>query len=162
MRHAKAEPYATTDHARRLTDRGRADASAAGAYLATLGIVPDHAVVSSAERTTETWAEVARATGAADVAQLDAAVYAGGVDVVLEALRTVPPERSSIVYVGHNPTAAYLAHLLDDGEGEQEAVSGMLRGFPPSAMVVLEIGVAWADLGEETGRVVAFWSPPPR
>ena len=34
MRHAKAEPYAATDHARELTAQGRADACDAGTYLA--------------------------------------------------------------------------------------------------------------------------------
>ena len=64
MRHAKAEPYASTDLARRLTERGRQQAAAAGARLRELGLVPEHAVVSTAERTRMTWDEIAAATGA--------------------------------------------------------------------------------------------------
>ena len=33
VRHAKAEPYAESDHARRLTERGRADAADVGRFL---------------------------------------------------------------------------------------------------------------------------------
>ena len=159
MRHAKAEPYAATDHSRRLTDRGKQQAAAVGRRLRELGLVPEHAVVSTAERTRMTWAEVAAATGCTVRPQLDAAVYSGGVDVVLETLQATPDHVSTLVFVGHNPTAAYLSHLLDDSDGDPEAVSGMLRGFPTGAVVVFEVAVSWADLGPESGRVLDFFAP---
>jgi len=159
MRHAKAEPFAPTDHARVLTERGRADAAEAGRHLAGSGVVPDHAVVSSSERTKMTWAEVARTSGSTARTLVDKGVYAGGPDVVLEALRVVPASARTVVFIGHNPTAAYLCHLLDDGDGAPEAISGMLRGFPTSALVVFEVELPWAELGPETGRVVDFYAP---
>lgn len=159
MRHAKAEPYASTDHARRLTDRGRAEARAAGTRLRELGLVPDHAIVSTAERTRMTWCEIAEATGSDVGPQMDAAAYSGGVDVVLETIQTAPEQARVLLFVGHNPTAAYLCHLLDDGEGDPDAVSGMLHGFPTGAMVVFEVGGPWADLGAESARVVDFFAP---
>jgi phosphohistidine phosphatase len=159
MRHAKAEPFASTDHARRLTDRGRGDAAAAGARLAEIGLVPDQAVVSTAARTRETWAEVARSSRADAEVWFDESVYHGGVEEALEALQALPEDATTVVFVGHNPTAAYLCHHLDDGEGDQDAISGMLRGFPPSALVVFDVGVAWAELGPESGRVIAFHAP---
>ena len=160
MRHAKAEPYAATDHARRLTDRGRSDARAAARHLGAAGLLPDHALVSDAERTRMTWDEVAGELGCGDVAHHDRTVYGGGVDAIMEALSVVPDDRRTVMLVGHNPTAAHLCHALDDGDGDPEAVSGLLRGFPAAALVVFEVAVPWADLGPETGRVVDFWSPP--
>ena len=159
MRHAKAEPYASTDHERRLTDRGRAQARAAGVRLRELGLVPDHAIVSTAERTVMTWAEVADATGSMVGPQLDAAVYTGGVDVLLETIQTAPDEAAAVMFIGHNPAAAYLSHLLDDGEGDPDAVGGMLRGFPPGALVVFEVVGCWSELGAESARVVGFFAP---
>jgi phosphohistidine phosphatase len=159
MRHAKAEPYASTDHARRLTDRGRAQAHAAGSRLHELGLVPDHAIVSTAERTVMTWAEVADATGSTVGPRLDPAVYTGGVDVLLETIQTAPDEATTVMFIGHNPAAAYLSHLLDDGEGDPEAMGGMLRGFPPAALVVFEVRGSWADLGAESARVTDFFAP---
>jgi phosphohistidine phosphatase len=159
MRHAKAEPFAPTDHARVLTERGRADAADAGRHLKESAVVPDYAVVSSAERTKMTWAEVARACGSTARTVVDKGVYAGGPDVVLETLRVVPADTGTLIFIGHNPTSAYLCHLLDDGEGAPEAISGMLRGFPTSALVVFEITVPWEELGPETGRVVDFFAP---
>jgi phosphohistidine phosphatase len=157
MRHAKAEPFASTDHARRLTDRGRADARDAGAYLREQRLVPDYAVVSSSTRTRETWDELASAVDlSATVVSFDDELFTGSADVVVEALQSAPVDAATVMFVGHNPTAAYVCHLLDDGEGAPQAVSGLLQGFPPSAVAVLEVPVPWADLGAETGRVVGF------
>lgn len=160
MRHAKAEPYASTDHVRRLTERGRTDARAAGRYLAGAGLVPDHALVSDAVRTRMTWEAVSGELGCGDVAHLDRTVYGGGLDAILEALSVVPAGSRTVVVVGHNPTAAHLCHTLDDGRGDPDAVNGLLQGFPTAALAVFEVEVAWSDLGPEAGRLVDFWSPP--
>ncbi len=158
MRHAKAEPFAETDHARRLTDRGIAAARDVGAHLRDSGIRPDFVLVSSAERTRDTWAAVSELAGAGSAeVRLDDAVFTGSPDVVLEALQAAPADAGTVMFVGHNPTAAYLCHLLDDGEGEPAAVSGLLEGFPPGAVAVMEIGVPWSELGPETGRVVGYY-----
>ena len=159
MRHAKAEPFASTDHARVLIERGRAEASDAGSYLAGIGVVPDHAVVSTSARTRETWAVLAEAAGAEVEATYDDAVYHGGTDEALESLRAVPDDATTVIFVGHNPTASDLVHLLDDGKGDPDAVSGMLRGFPTSALVVFDVTGSWADLGVEGARVTAFHAP---
>lgn len=159
MRHAKAEPYAATDHARALTDRGRSQAAAAGAHLAQRGLEPDHVVSSTAERAQETWAEVRRVLGTALEAQVEGAVYTGGVDVLLETLRVVPEDVGTLVFIGHNPNAAYLGHLLDDGDGDPAAVGGMLRGFPTAALVQFDVEDPWSELAPGSGRVVDFWAP---
>ena len=157
MRHAKAEPFAATDHERPLTERGQRSAGEAGRHLATTGVVPDYAVVSTASRSVATWEAVAQASGAAATVQLDAAVYTGSADVLLEAVRVVPPDAEVVIFVGHNPSASYLAHLLDDGDGDPAAVQRMLRGYPAGALAVLEIEVPWHELGPESGHLVDFF-----
>jgi len=156
MRHGKAEPFGDTDHDRVLTGRGRRDAAEAGAHLAQAGVVPDFALVSSAARAVATWAAVAQGSGSSAQVSIDGSVYTGSPDVVLEALRAVPPDAETVIFVGHNPTAAHLAHLLDDGNGEPAAVQRMLQGYSAAAMAVLEIAVPWSELAPETGRVVDF------
>jgi phosphohistidine phosphatase len=157
MRHAKAEPFAATDHDRRLTDRGRQDASDVGRHLREAGLLPDLAVVSTAVRTRETWSEVERASGADCPVSFAEALFTGSADVVLDAVRGVAEAAACVLVVGHNPTAADLCHLLDDGNGDPEAVSGLLRGFPPAAITVFDVGVPWAELAAETGRVVGYY-----
>jgi phosphohistidine phosphatase len=159
MRHAKAEPFASTDHARALTERGHADAAEAGRWLAGLGTLPTHALVSTAARARQTWAAVAESSGAKTEVSYDDVLYHGGVDAAVEAIQVVDPDAETVMFVGHNPTAAYLGHFLDDGDGDEAAISGMLRGFPACAVVVFEVEAAWNDVHPEAGRVVAFHAP---
>jgi phosphohistidine phosphatase len=133
------------------------EATAAGEHLAASGVVPDYAVVSAAVRAVQTWEAVAKGSGATAEVSVDAACYNGNPDTVLEALRLAPEGADTVIFVGHNPTASYVCHLLDDGEGDPEAVGGLLRGFPPGALAVFEVSGPWADLGEESGRVVDFF-----
>lgn len=157
MRHSKAEAFAANDHERTLTDRGVHDASDAGRHLADTGRVPDHALVSSAARALATWEAVAKASGSTADATVDDAVYGGSADVVMEALRTVPEDAEIVIFVGHNPTAASLAHELEDGHGEPEVLQEMLSGYATSAFAVFEVEVPWSELAPETGRIVDFY-----
>jgi phosphohistidine phosphatase len=159
MRHAKAESFASSDHARALTERGRADALAAGRYLAGRQLVPQHAVISTAVRAAQTWEAVAEGARARAQVQPDGAVYTGSPSTVLEVLRTAPADAAVLVFVGHNPTAASLAHLLDDGEGDARAMHGLLRGYPAAALTVFAVAVPWASLGPEGGRLLDFHAP---
>lgn len=156
VRHAKAEPFASTDLDRELTDRGRQQAERAGAYLLDHGVVPDHALVSPSARTRATWdvMEEAMRSGAGVVYDDD--VYSGSTDVVLDVLRAVPEAAQVVLLVGHQPAVGYLAHMLDDGQGEATALHAMLHGFPTGSMAVFEVEAPWADLGAETGRLADF------
>ena len=60
MRHAKAEQVGPTDHERELAAQGLADSLVAGSWLSEQGIDPQHALVSAAVRTRQTWEGVAR------------------------------------------------------------------------------------------------------
>ena len=158
MRHAKAEPFASSDQARALTDRGIASARDAGAHLHDVKVSPDYAVVSSAVRTRQTWDAVVETGGFADYeVSFDDAVFTGSAEVALEVLQAIPGHVRTAMFIGHNPTAAFLCHYLDDGEGDPAAVSAMLRGFPPGAVALLELSVPWSELGSETGRVTDFY-----
>jgi phosphohistidine phosphatase len=156
LRHSKAESFAPEDHRRILTPRGRRDAVAAGRWLAAQGIVPTHVFVSSATRARDTWEGVAEGSGTEVEAQVEDAVYSADADSAVDLLRTTPEDAEVVLYVGHNPTAASLAHLLDDGNPDPEAFRAMSAGFPPSALAVLEVEVPWAQLGEAAGHLVAF------
>jgi phosphohistidine phosphatase len=158
MRHAKAENFAATDNERPLTDRGRADAAGVGARLRQDDLVPDYVVVSSAVRAVQTWEAVSQTAGYVDIPVVfEEAVFNGGPHVVMDALRVVPDDAATVLFLGHNPAASYLCHYLDDGAGDPDATTGLLTGFPPAAVAVLEMSVPWSELGPETGRVVGYF-----
>jgi phosphohistidine phosphatase len=156
MRHAKAEQDGPTDFDRPLASRGRRDAEAAGAWLASQGVVPDHALVSAALRTQQTWESVAAGAGWSLAADLDRGLYAAGPDSALDIVRLVPDTATSLVVIGHNPTVGVLAQVLDDGSGDAEVGASMAGDFPTSAVAVFSYGGSWADLGEGTARLDAF------
>lgn len=154
MRHAKAEPWGESDHSRRLAEQGVADAKAAGRWLAGQGFVPDLALVSGATRTQETWAAVSDGATWSVSPVFDDALYSAGPDTALDLIREAPAEARSLLVIGHNPTVAYLAHQLDDGEGAPTAIADMTGGYPTSAMTVLSVSGNWSDL--ESASVIAF------
>ena len=130
MRHSKAEPAGETDFERELTPRGRSDAVAAGAWLASQAVVPDRALVSAATRAQQTWEAVAEGAGWALEPTIDAGLYTADPDTTLDVLRTLGDDCPNVLVIGHNPSMASLAQLIDDGE--------------------------WADLGPGTASVTAF------
>lgn len=156
IRHAKAEPWAEDDHHRELTPRGRRDAMAIGLWLAEHDHVPTHAFVSSANRARATWEHLQHGSRSGAHAVVDGSLYSAGPDSVLDTLRTAPEDAAVVAYVGHNPTAASLAHLLHDGDPDPAAFRAMSAGFPASAVAVLDVPVPWAELAEGTAKLVAF------
>jgi phosphohistidine phosphatase len=146
VRHAKAEQVGATDFERELSDRGRGDAAASGAWLAGIGVTPDRALVSAAPRAAQTWNSLAEGAGWTLAADLDHGLYTAGPDTALDLVRGVDDTCGVLVVVGHNPTMASLAQLLDDGAGDVDAGNEMATGFPTSATAVFDVPGSWADL----------------
>ena len=88
--------------------------------------------------------------------EVDGSLYSADPSTVIDVLRGAPEDAAVVVYVGHNPTAASLAHVLDDGEPDPTAFRAVSEGFPAAAMAVLEVPVPWADLDAGTAHLVDF------
>ena len=157
VRHAAAEADGSSDFERRLTEGGQADAAAVGTWLSEQGIVPDHAVVSAAVRTIQTWDAMVDAAGWDVEPDLDETLYAAGPETALDLLRAVPDDVRTLVVVGHNPAMASLAQLLDDGEGDVEAGNQLALGYPTAATTVLSYDGDWEYLADASASVVAFF-----
>ena len=155
MRHAKAEPYAASDHDRALTPGGRRTAAEAGRHLAEAGVVPDHALVSGARRTQETWTEVRTASGSTAEVEVSEAMYGAEPETILLALQELPEEARTVVFVGHNPAVWQLAGLLSDGQGDAAVTRAVLGGFPPGSLAVFEVEGGWDRLVEGGARLTA-------
>lgn len=157
VRHAKAEQEAATDHARPLTERGLADAQAAGRWLGErLGPRADGAVealVSTATRARLTWEQLADAVPAR-VRLLDGLYHAGPGEVV-ETLTMLDDGVQVAVVVAHNPTMQAVVERLSDGAGpaHEDLRAG---GFPTCALAVLELDGAWHDLAGGTCSLTAY------
>jgi phosphohistidine phosphatase len=142
LRHAKAErPDGLADSDRSLTDRGHADAGAAGAWLLARGHVPDLVLCSPARRTRQTWHSVAIAIGDAGspTVRYERELYDGGADEILHLIAAAAKEGRSILVVGHNPTISQLSALLDT-EGQADS-----DGLRTSGIAVHELPEDWQE-----------------
>ncbi|GAB7049405.1 SixA phosphatase family protein [Catenuloplanes indicus] len=147
LRHAKADrPDGIGDLERPLTERGHADAAAAGAWLAHHGYAPDLVICSPARRTRQTWhgVAVAMAEASADAGaptvRYEAALYAEGHHALLAVVKAVPAETSTVLLVGHNPDISLLSAMLDpDGANDSD-------GLRTSGLAVHRFDGDWASL----------------
>jgi phosphohistidine phosphatase len=156
LRHAKAEQFASSDHERELTDRGHRDAEEAGVWARETGLRPDHAVVSSAARTRGTWSSFSAGAELDLEPVIDRSLYSAGTDGALEIINAAPEDARTVLLIGHNPTMAYLVHLLDDGGADADLFTRVSAGFPTAALAVLDVPCAWADLDVGGARLSAF------
>lgn len=157
VRHAKAEPHIGSDHSRALTAGGSRAAASVGRWLADNAIVPDYALVSSATRTRQTWSGIAAAFESDIDTEYSDDLYGAGPEDVIDAMRWVPVDATTVIYVGHNPTAGELPHLLDDGTGDRAALAEIAMSYPTAALAVLEFDRPWAELQMGGARVCRFF-----
>jgi phosphohistidine phosphatase len=156
LRHAKAvrAHEADSDEARGLTGRGRRDAAAAGVAMASAGLKPTLALVSSSERTRQT-----AAYGLADFGletRFEDALYHAAPESLWDAFSASDAE--SVVIVGHNPgigeLVSKLVHQAHDGSKLAREFSGH---FPTAAFAAFEIK---GELIRAAGpRLLAAWKP---
>ena len=88
---------------------------------------------------------------------VDDAIYTASPESALDILRGTPKAAEVVLYLGHNPTASSLAHLLEDGDPDAEAFRGITAGMATSAMAVLDVHVPWADLDAASARLTGFY-----
>ncbi|HEY9563713.1 MAG TPA: histidine phosphatase family protein [Nocardioides sp.] len=161
MRHAKAVSSAPEDHARDLAPSGRESAREVGEWLVSCGFNPGRALVSDAVRTSATWEEVSGAAGYHCPADVTQALYTAEPDTALDLIRAVDDEVTTLIVVGHNPTIAFLAQLLDNGDGDPAAGASMMIGFPPASVALFDYEGSWADLAP-TGATLTDFRPAVR
>jgi phosphohistidine phosphatase len=162
LRHAKAEPPnpGQTDADRPLAGRGVADARAAGAWLAAQGLHPNLVLCSPARRTRQTWAAANEASASAAASAVAAsavagvepvrsadppvayvpALYANGVDALIELVAGVPDEITTLLVIGHNPTLSVASAVLDPGGGHGS-------GLRTAGIAVHIVAGAWTGCG---------------
>jgi len=159
VRHGKAALSSGTDFDRPLTARGARDAPAVGRYLADQGLVPHRIVVSPARRASQTWDLAAPELTATTAAFPDARLYNNTLADVLAVVRATPADIDTLVLVGHNPSIATFAALLDDGTGRPTARDDLAQKYPTSGVAVFVIGTDWAQVDAGTGTLSSFATP---
>ncbi|MBC3844396.1 histidine phosphatase family protein [Streptacidiphilus sp. 4-A2] len=159
LRHAKADWPAVPDFERPLADRGRREAPAAGRWFAGLGLMPDLALCSSAERTRETWKLFAHELPTRPRTVYEDRLYEAAPGQLIEVLQELPEEVGTVLLVGHNPGVQGLAEVLA-GEHDEDTLPRLrATGFPTAAVAVLTVDVPWKALERGVARLTSFHAP---
>lgn len=148
LRHAKAEAgLGIPDADRKLTDRGRRDATAAGDWLRANGLVPARVLCSPAARTRETLARLALDAEAV----FEPGIYDNDPNGLLALVSGTPDETGTLLLVGHNPSVHHLVHDLT-GQAPD--------AFPTCTLAVIDLPPGdWADLRPGLGTLRTVRTP---
>jgi phosphohistidine phosphatase len=168
LRHAKAARDAADkqDHSRPLNERGHAAATAIGRWLADRpAIQPELALVSTAQRTRETWHDLADMLPGTVPVRYERALYLAAPNAALDAIAGVPNDVDRVMVIAHNPGIHELACSLVGRIGARPAArlafDHMRESFPSGSLAVLAFPRIrnWADVAPGKGRFEAFTRP---
>lgn len=159
LRHAKsAYPQGVTDIDRPLGPRGRAAAPLMGDYIAREGLRPDHAMVSPARRTRETWEAIAPLLEGTTQETVPS-IYEAPAGRILDAIRSAPERVETLLVIGHNPGLGDAALRLV-GEGPKDLRRDLREKFPTAALAVIEFeSEGWEAVAEGAGRLLRYVRP---
>lgn len=150
------------DIERKLTERGVLEAGEIGEYMAEEGLMPDLAVISSAQRTRETWINVQKQLPTAIQCIYDLRIYDASQPTLLEVLAAQPAASRTVLLLGHNPGMQELAlHLT--GRGSKNAVVRLRHEYPPASLAMIEFEQAgdWVQIADHAGVLERFITPSP-
>jgi phosphohistidine phosphatase len=159
VRHAKSSwDFDVDDHKRPLSARGRRDADALGRLLSQRSLRPDLVLCSTATRTRQTW-DYAKAGGATSgEVQYVREIYHAWVPELLAMIREVPEQIHTLLVLGHAPGIPDLVEHLcvrtDSTDWTQ-----MDSKFPTSALAIVNVPGAWAELGKGRAELGSFMVP---
>ena len=144
MRHAKSSwsSGSGSDHARPLNRRGRDDAPRIAEALVSMGWRPDHALVSDAARTRETFARMTPTLGELPVT-FASELYLADVSILRDAIAAAP-DVETLFMLGHNPGCEDLHTWLTGSE----------IPFATATAALLVTEVAWDEAASAPARFV--------
>jgi phosphohistidine phosphatase len=161
LRHAKSDwgDSGARDFDRPLAPRGRRDAPAMAAYMATHAYRPDRVLCSPAARTRETWALLRPVLGPDIPVDYDRELYLGSRDRLLQCLRTRGGAAKSLLLIGHNPGLEELASALA-ATGDRLALAAMREKYPTTGLAVIDLAIQrWAEIDHGAGTLADFMAP---
>ena len=160
VRHAKAEPsVGRDDYARKLTERGRADARRVAKALAARRILPDLLIHSGAARAKQT-AEIFAAEWRGKVElEEEVGLYDATLTTLLDHTRALGDAHKRVGLVGHNPGLGELATALT-GSGAEPAAQHLTAKYPTGAVAVLDFSIErWAEVERNSGKLALYLTP---
>jgi phosphohistidine phosphatase len=160
LRHAKSEKAESGmhDRDRRLNARGRDDAARIAAYMVQQRLQPERVVISSAQRTRETWERMAPAFSTSPVVSYEDRLYESSTETILAVIKAAGRSAAALMVIGHNPGLYDAARLLLARRGGE--AHRLDEGLPTAGLIVIDFaGNDWRKLAARSGRLKGFVTP---
>lgn len=159
LRHAKAVKAegGMRDRDRPLNGRGRSDAAEIAGHMAAHALAPERVVVSTAQRTRETWARMAPTFSTATKVLYEEDLYEAKPDAIVSVIKAAGGKSASLLVIGHNPGLEDTVHLLlARGGGTRQ----LEEGLPTAGLVVIDFAAGdWKQMAAGSGRLTEFTTP---
>ena len=154
VRHAKAEApqQGLDDHGRALAVEGRETALRLAERLVERGIIPDLALVSSSNRTVQTYKRMATVLPDA-LLRVEDDLYECATERFVGVLTAVG-DVQTVMVIGHEPTTSHVAAWLAGPGSLKKALQKVAHGMTTSGAAIFEYDGAWSDLGQSSARLV--------
>ena len=159
LRHAKSSWSDTgvADHDRPLAPRGQRAARRLAKRLDQHGVAPALVLCSSARRSRDTLALIARALPKKTEILVEDELYAAPAEVLLRRLGRIPDAIPSALIIGHNPGLQDLALTL---AGRGTGLERLRESFPTCALVTMRIPApSWRELMPGKAELVDYVLP---
>lgn len=161
FRHAKSswDNLDLADFDRPLAPRGEMASKAMGQYFELADIHPDLVLCSPSARTRATLENVLPALGSPKAVTYDDGLYHASSRSLVDRLKSISPEHSSVMIIGHNPGMENLAHFLI-GKGHSEDLARIRGKFPTAALAILELPKGgWPGIAPQSCHLHSFVVP---
>lgn len=168
LRHAQAEPQSGEGHDidRALSLHGRSQAGALGALLHTEDAAPHLVLCSAANRAVQTWKLLAAGLAGAggqdgtgiECRQLEE-LYGAGPTELLDLVRQVPAETTSVLVIGHEPVISHVASILAGPRSQPAATAQVRAGMSTAMAAFLRTESPWSELARGQATLTGLIRP---
>ena len=128
-------------------------------WLNAMGAIPDHAIISDAARTMETWDLVSKGMSLDISTNISRSIYLAAPLTMLNAIQEAPDTATTVIVIGHQPGMSILVERLADGS-EPASRNRAYQHFPTAATALIDVPVeSWAEVDFGKGVFNRFSSP---
>jgi len=159
MRHGKSDwnTGAPSDFERPLAKRGKKATDRVGNWLVRQKLIPDYIVSSPAYRAKQTATGICQAMKIAEsTISWEPSIYGAGMDTLLDVLACCPPEKQSVMLIGHNPGLEMLVRYL---AGKTFETLHDDNPMPTAALASLDMPDNWEVLNAGAGELITIIHP---
>jgi len=159
LRHAKSSwrDAGIEDRDRPLNARGHHAGQLVAALLAREP-VPDLVLCSSALRTRETFAHIARAYSAPPPVLMEDGLYLADARAIMQRIEAVPDSVEFLLVIGHNPGLHELASMLAR-HGTRRDRNRLADKFPTGALASFRGAGPWRDFAHAPLALTSYVTP---